>query len=64
MHTLSVIPPTPRHLYPHRPAQQKSFNHLLSEANLNEWQAAVEEGEKILGAADRAHTIRGEDKPN
>ena len=38
--------------------------HLLSEANLNQWQAAVEEGEKIFGAADRAQTIGGKDKPN
>ena len=38
--------------------------HRLSEANLNEWQAAVEEGEKIFGAADRAQSIGGKDKPN
>ena len=38
--------------------------HQLSEADLNEWQAAVEEGEKIFGAAGRAQTMGGKDKPN
>jgi hypothetical protein len=38
--------------------------HLLSEANLKEWQTAVEEGEKIFGAPDRAQTTGGKDRPN